>query len=302
MSNVQLLEDATLKLLCVDGLGCNTLRAISKKAGGITEAANAVLSGEMEKLFPKGSLRAIREQMVRMEVDASRWSADAAEASLVTVMDDEFPQFLFPLPACPAVLWYKGDLNVLRLPSIAVVGSRRCSQYGLEQAKDFSSEFAKNGIVVVSGGARGIDAAAHRSAMQHNGITSAVLGSGLSVTYPPEHGQLFNEIVSNGGVLLSEFPCQRPPRPAYFPRRNRIVSGLSSAVLVIEAAKRSGALITARIAVEEHGRQGYAVPGRNGDVASAGCLQCIRDGWLEVAIEPSRIVEEAKESWGRLMK
>ena len=150
---------------------------------------------------------------------------------------------------------------------------------------------------MLSGGVRGIDAAAHRAALASGGLTGVVLGSGLDVVYPPEHVELFNAIVESGGVVLSEFPCNREPRPANFPRRNRIVSGLSSVILVIEASKRSGALITARIAVEEHGRQAYAVPGRLGDAASLGCNQSIRDGWMEIAIHTEDIIEEALQAW-----
>ena len=109
-------------------------------------------------------------------------------------------------------------------------------------------------------------------------------------------------VVQEGGVVLSEFPCTRPPRPANFPRRNRIVSGLSSTLLVVEAARRSGALITARIAVEEHGRQAYAVPGRLGDPSSAGCLQALHDGWMEMALNPEPLIEEAISSWSRLSR
>jgi len=238
--------------------------------------------------------------MEKIEIDALRWAADAVDASLVTVMDDDFPHLLNPLPACPAMLWFKGDLRCLQHPAVSIVGSRRCTEYGVEQASIFSREIVSSGISVISGGARGIDAAAHRSALKQEGKTVAIMGCGLSIVYPPEHGGLFDEIVQTGGLIMSEFPCNRPPRPEYFPRRNRIVSGLSTTTLVVEAALRSGALITARIAVEEHGRHCFALPGRISDVASAGCLHSIRDGWLEIALHPDRVIEETKESWVRL--
>jgi DNA processing protein len=222
------------------------------------------------------------------------------EAKVVLVTDDDFPQLLSPLPACPSALWFRGNLDAISLASVGIVGARRCTNYGIEQATNFAKEIVRADISVISGGARGIDAAAHRAALKEGGSTVAVLGSGLSVVYPPEHGSLFDSIVSSGGVVMSEFPCNRPPQPAYFPRRNRIVSGLSSVVLVVEAARRSGALITARIAVEEHGRQCFAVPGRIGDNASAGCLQSIRDGWVGIAVHPEDIIEEAVSAWSRL--
>ena len=298
--NIDEITDNALRLLCVDGLGGATLSKLVLATGGINEAGDALWSGLPQGVLPSGAGELLRKRMQRMEVDPARFSAEAVEAKIVLVTDDDFPQLLSPLPACPSALWYRGTLEAISLASVGVVGSRRCTQYGLEQATAFSREIVASDIAIVSGGARGIDAAAHRSALQHGGMTAAVLGSGLSVVYPQEHESLFNSIVGNGGIVISEFPCHRPPKPAHFPRRNRIVSGLSSVVLVVEAARRSGALITARIAVEEHGRQCFAVPGRVGDSASAGCLQTIRDGWVGIAVHPNDIIEEAIGSWARL--
>jgi DNA processing protein len=298
--NIDEINDKSLRLLCVDGLGGATLARLVSTSGGINEVGEAVESGEARDCLPKGACDLLRERMLRIEVDSARWSAQAIQAKIVIVTDDDFPQLLSPLPACPAVLWYRGTLETLALASVGIVGSRRCTDYGIQQATKFSKDIANANLTIVSGGARGIDAAAHRSALLHNGCTAVVLGSGLNFIYPPEHGLLFESIINEGGVVLSEFPCHRSPRPAYFPRRNRIVSGLSSVVLVVEAARRSGALITARIAVEEHGRQVFAVPGRIGDSASAGCLQCIRDGWAGVAIHADDIIEEAVSAWARL--
>lgn len=299
-SKVEETNDPILRLLCVDGLGAQTLSTLVRRIGGLDDAAHAILTGEQLPWLPNSALQLLRERMERIEIDACRWSAEAVDASIVTVMDDDFPQLLRPLPSCPAMLWFQGNLQCVDQPSVAIVGSRRCTAYGIEQTKTFSTEIASSGMAIISGGARGIDAAAHRSALQCHGHTAAVLGSGLSVVYPPEHDALFKSIVAEGGVIISEFPCNRPPQPAYFPRRNRIVSGLSSAVLVVEAARRSGALITARIAVEEHGRHAYAIPGRLGDGVSAGCLQAIHDGWLEIALEPSVICKETSDAWKRL--
>ena len=143
---------------------------------------------------------------------------------------------------------------------------------------------------------------AHRAALREGGETVVVLGSGLRIPYPPEHQYLFDKIIEEGGVVISEFPCDCAPKPANFPRRNRIVSGLSSAVLVIEAANRSGALITARIAVEEHGRQAFVIPGRIGDIASAGCLRVLDEGWVQLALDPRVVIEESKIAYERLVK
>ncbi|MBC8309543.1 MAG: DNA-protecting protein DprA [Planctomycetes bacterium] len=294
------IEDNALRLLCVDGLGGATLTSLVEQAGGVNEAGDAVFLGLAQDWLPEGACDMVRDRMQRIEVDPARWSAEAVEAKLVLVTDDDFPRHLSPLPACPSALWYQGNLDAINLASVGVVGSRRCSAYGLEQAELFSKEIVSSDLTIISGGARGVDAAAHRGALENGGRTAVVLGSGLSVLYPPEHKHLFKEIVSQGGIVISEFPCHRPPRPAYFPRRNRIVSGLSSVILVVEAARRSGALITARIAVEEHGRQAFAIPGRLGDVTSAGCVQTIRDGWVGIAICPEDIIEEAVQAWGLL--
>jgi DNA processing protein len=294
------IEDPALRLICIDGLGIATLTTLIDASGGLNEAGEAILSRDANNWLPRGACEMVRERMLRMEIDAARLSAQVVDAKVVLVTDDDFPQFLSPLPACPSVLWYRGELSAVALASVGIVGSRRCTKYGIAQTGVFAKALVESDIAVISGGARGIDAAAHRATLQHGGCTAAVLGSGLSVVYPPEHGSLFDAIVSSGGVVMSEFPCHRPPQPTYFPRRNRIVSGLSSVVLVVEAARRSGALITARIAVEEHGRQCFAIPGRLGDSASAGCIQTIRDGWMGIAVHPEDIVEEAVSAWGRL--
>lgn len=298
--HVQEINDDALRLLCIDGLGGHTLSSLICRAGGLQEAAEAVLCDDAKQWFPQCAIETLKGKMRRMEIDAARWSSDAVNASIVSVMDDEFPKLLRPLPSCPACLWCRGSLKSLQTSGVAIVGSRRCSNYGIAQAQTFSKNIASANLTIISGGARGIDAVAHRSALHQGGITVAVLGSGLSVVYPPEHAKLFDSIVGSGGAVISEFPCHRPPQPAYFPRRNRIVAGLSSAVLVIEAARRSGALITARIAVEEHGRHGFAVPGRLDDPSSSGCLKSILDGWLELAITPERVIEEANDAWKRL--
>ncbi len=301
-SNVNNYSDQALSLLSIDGLGAHTLHALVHRAGGIHEAAEAVLSGESTSWLPETASSLLRERMERIEIDGYRWSAEAIGASIITVMDDSFPNLLLPIPACPALLWYVGDASILNTPSVAVVGSRRCSKYGKQQAALFSTDIVESGLTVVSGGARGIDSIAHRSTLRIQGKTIAVLGSGIGIVYPPEHKKLFESISTEGGVLVSEYPCHRTPRPTYFPRRNRIVSGLSSSVLVVEAAIRSGALITARIAVEEQGRDAFAIPGRLGDRASAGCIKAIREGWVELADSPMGVIEQTELAWSRLSK
>ncbi len=203
----------------------------------------------------------------------------AGGARLILRGDDEYPALLEAIPGPPAALWIRGRLDDSDLLSVAIVGARRCTVYGREQAARLSSLLGESGLTIVSGGAVGIDGEAHRGALRVGARTIAVSGCGLAVTYPPEHRELFERIVDAGGALLSEYPMSMAPLPAHFPHRNRIISGLSVGVLVIEAARRSGALITARRAAEEHGREVMALPGRVDSPASAGCLLAIREGW-----------------------
>src|SRR5206468_5022558 len=192
--------------------------------------------------------------------------------------DEVYPVLLRSIPDPPAVLYVKGTLEPRDLNGFALVGSRRCSYYGREQAERFAALLAGAGFTVISGGARGVDSAAHRGAMQHpHGRTIAVLGCGVDTVYPPENKSLFDDIAKRGAVI-SEYPLGTPPLAENFPRRNRIVSGLSRGVLVIEADIRSGALITARQACDDHQRPVLTLPGRVDNAMSAGPHKLIRDG------------------------
>ena len=217
------------------------------------------------------------------QVDKELERAAAQKLTLICPDDETYPQLIKNIPDPPTVLYLRGNFEPRDLNAVAIVGSRRCSMYGREQAGRFAALLAGAGFTVVSGGARGIDSAAHRGAMSPaNGRTIAVLGSGLDVPYPPENVNLFSQIAEHGAVV-SEFPLGTPPNKENFPRRNRIVSGLSRGVLVIEADERSGALITARQACDDHGRPVFAMPGRVDNPLSAGPHQLIRDGAVLVS-------------------
>jgi DNA processing protein len=196
------------------------------------------------------------------------------QAKVVTFRDDDYPAVLRSIADAPVVLYVKGQLPTQG--AIAIVGSRRASFYGIEVSAKFAVRLAESDFTVVSGMARGIDAAAHRGALRAKGTTVAVLGSGLSNIYPPEHRKLFEEIAASGAVI-SEFAMQTPPVPYNFPRRNRIISGLSLGVIVVEAAERSGALITADFALEQ-GREVFAVPGKIDQASSFGTHNLIKQG------------------------
>jgi DNA processing protein len=188
----------------------------------------------------------------------------------------EYPPLLAEIADPPPCLWYRGDASLLRLMCVAVVGARAASQDGLAAARDIGAGLSRAGIVVVSGLARGIDSAAHRSALDSAGKTIAVLGTGIDRIYPPENASLFEEIAAKG-LLITEFIPGASPEEWHFPRRNRIISGLSKAVVVVEAREKSGSLITARLAADQ-GRDVMAVPGTFVGGRNRGANALLRDG------------------------
>ncbi len=196
---------------------------------------------------------------------------------IMTIQDAEYPQRLRNIFNPPLVLYVKGRMPVMdEEAAIAVVGTRECTPYGTACGERLGRELAASGAVVVTGLARGVDSAAARGALRAGGTVVGVTGGGLDVVYPPENGDLYADVAARG-VLLSEYPPGSPPDKAHFPVRNRIMSGLSVAALVVEAPGHSGALITARLALEQ-GREVYAVPGPIDAPDSVGCNRLIRDG------------------------
>ncbi len=211
-------------------------------------------------------------------VDISAELSRCREHSIKLISRDnaEYPRRLAEIVDAPSMLYCRGTMETTDELAIAIVGTRHATSYGIRQAERLSHSLALAGFTIVSGLARGIDAAAHRGALAAGGRTIAVLGSGLLNLYPPEHGELSLEI-SRQGAVVSEFPTMQSPKSGAFPQRNRIITGLSLGVLVIEAADRSGALISARLAGEQ-GREVFALPGPVDNRMSAGCHQLIRDG------------------------
>jgi len=187
-----------------------------------------------------------------------------------------YPPLLAAIPDPPACLWTRGDRSILDRLAVAVIGARAASQEGLIAANEIAGDLARAGVVVVSGLARGIDSAAHRGAIDGGGKTIAVLGTGIDGIYPPENDALTEEIVANG-LLVTEFPPGSAPEDWHFPRRNRIISGLSKAVVVVEAKEKSGSLITARLAADQ-GRDVMAVPGSIVGGRNRGANALLRDG------------------------
>ena len=208
---------------------------------------------------------------------------------LVTYLDDAYPALLREIADFPLLLYVQGDVSQLKRPQVALVGSRNCTPGGAQNALEFAGECAAAGLVITSGLALGIDAAAHQGALEAGGNTIAVIGTGIDRTYPQRHQRLARH-VAGSGAIVSEFPLGCPARAAHFPQRNRIISGLAMATVVIEAAERSGSLITARLAAEQ-GREVLAIPGSIHNPQSRGCHRLIRDG-ATLAQTPADVIAE----------
>ncbi len=267
-----------LKLTLAECVGAKTFSLLVDTFGCV-EAAGQASSGSLKRVKGIGpkkidAIQAVTDKVIEEELA----EAEKHGVRMICLEDPSYPAALKTIDDPPALLYVRGQLLPEDAVSLAVVGSRRCTHYGMEQAERFGGLLGRAGFTVISGGARGIDTAAHRGALTAGGRTIAVMGCGLSTNYPPENGKLFEDIVAGGrGALISELPMRTAVLSGNFPTRNRIVSGLTLGTLVIEAALPSGALITARVASEQ-GRDIFAVPGRVDSPLSAGTHQLLRDG------------------------
>lgn len=268
---------ATLQLSMLPGLGPRTLTSLLDQFGdaqGVLSATGPELA-EVRGVGPK-LVHVIRTASHHVDVESIiRWCAEN-DAAVVCRNSAAYPRNLLDLVDAPPVLFVRGGVTAEDDLAVAIVGTRHATPYGLKQAERFGYALAKAGVTVVSGLARGIDAAAHQGALNAEGRTLAVLGSGLSHIYPSEHEGLARS-VSSAGAVISEYSPSAKPRGGMFPQRNRLIAGLSLATLVVEAPDRSGALITARLASEQN-REVFALPGPITSRASRGCNQLIRDG------------------------
>lgn len=201
----------------------------------------------------------------------------------------DFPKKLSEIPDPPFGIFYKGRIPDKKTPAVAVIGARKCSEYGRHMAERFAGGFAERGIDVISGMAAGIDGIGQTAALNAGGRSYAVLGCGVDIVYPRSNESLYRQLIEKGGVL-SEYPPQMEPRPALFPPRNRLISALADVVLVVEAREKSGTLITVDMALEQ-GREVYSIPGRCTDSLSMGCNRLIRQG-AAVATAPEDIIED----------
>lgn len=291
------IADATLRVLLARGVGPATLSKLRTRFESdekIVGAPAARLS-DLEGIGPD-TAEAIRRAIDQGDPEAERAAMTDAGVRMILLGDDDYPALLAAIPRAPAALWVRGRLEPGDRLSVAIVGSRRCTAYGREQAGRFAALLAESGLTIVSGGALGIDGEAHRGALRVRGRTIVVLGCGLGRCYPPQHEELFERVVESGSAIVSPYRMAAEPRAEHFPPRNRIISGLSLGVLVIEAATRSGALITARLAAEEHGREVMAVPGRVDSPASAGCLAALREGWAALVVNHADVLNQLDAS------
>jgi DNA processing protein len=224
----------------------------------------------------RGTARAVRSFSRTRVLGKEKERVAQAGVRVIVWGDPDYPKRLQEIPSAPPVLYIRGTMEPGDEAAIGIVGARRATAYGESVAHELAAKLAERGLTIVSGLARGIDAAAHRGALEARGRTLAVLGNGLDQTYPPEHKDLANEVAAHG-ALVSEFPLGTDPLRLHFPRRNRIISGLSLGVIVVEAGVGSGALITAHHALEQ-GREVFAVPGRVHARYSEGCNRLIKAG------------------------
>ncbi|MEN8171319.1 MAG: DNA-processing protein DprA [Chloroflexota bacterium] len=272
----------------VKGIGAVRLRALLDVFGDVQTAWGA----SAEALRASGLSQKIVQNLVQLRADISLdqiWEQiQSDDIQVLTWDDDHYPERLREFTNAPPVLYIRGTLVAADAWAVAIVGTRRATSYGRQVTDETARTLAQSGVTIVSGLARGIDAVAHQSALDSGGRTIAVLGSGVDRIYPPEHRDLAQRIIANGAII-SDYPLGTPPEAFNFPPRNRIISGLSMATVVVEAGLRSGALITANFAAEQ-GRDVFAVPGHVTAPQSKGPNRLIRDG-AHPLLDPKEILE-----------
>ena len=268
--------ESALILQCLPGLGAAGITGLRRHCGSFS----GVLELDVAELPPRyrQALRHYQQSPLKHR-DLARQVIDLCAdtgTSIIAIDDADYPALLGEIDSPPPLLYVRGDPHLLSMPQIAMVGSRQHSAAGAQNARAFARSLGASGFVITSGLALGIDAAAHRGALG-TGRTIAVLGTGIDLVYPRRHENLYQQILDGGGAIVTELPPGTPARAGHFPQRNRIISGLSLGVLVVEAAIRSGSLITARMALEQS-REVFAIPGSIHNPLAKGCHRLIREG------------------------
>lgn len=280
--------DASLKawlaLSLTRGLGGESARRLLQEFGS-PEAVFAASSGSLRSIVKADIAAEIGKGIDETALAATLAWLQGGGNHIVTLADSDYPQSLLNIPDPPLLLYVKGRLDLLNHPALAVVGSRNATPQGLNNAEAFAKSLSDAGLCIVSGMAHGIDAAAHRGALQGQGRSIGIVGTGLDKVYPAANRDLAHALAAQG-ALVSEFPLGTPPLAANFPRRNRLISGMSIGCLVVEASLQSGSLITARLALEQ-GRDVFAIPGSIHAPQSKGCHALIKQG--------AKLVETAQD-------
>lgn len=264
-----------LRLTLTAGIGGHAQRTLLGGFGG-PDAIFAAERGALRELIGEKASALLLAAPRREAIDAALGWADGVDQHIVTLADAEYPQALLEIADPPTLLYVRGRLELLNRPALAIVGSRSPTPQGLENSEAFAAAFADAGLVIISGLALGVDAAAHRGALAAGGDTVAFVGTGIDRIYPARHRELALEI-GEKGAIVSEFALGTPVVAANFPRRNRLISGCARGVLVVEATTESGSLISARLAAEQ-GREVFAIPGSIHSPQSRGCHRLIKDG------------------------
>lgn len=312
------MDDTTRAWLRIKQLGLRSRKWMQQLT---YRSLDKVLADPEHKLLSYGfkaqdiaELNSIPHDLIEQQI---AWQLSKPTHHIIHWQHPAYPEQLKQIASAPFVLYAIGDIELLKQPQVALVGSRNASHYGADNAFSFAKDIANKGLVVTSGFASGIDGQAHKGALSVNGKTIAVFGTGVDVIYPARHKTLYQQIAQTG-LILSEFEPGTQPHPKHFPRRNRLISGLSLGVLVVEAAPKSGSLITAKYALEQ-GREVYAIPGSIHDPRTLGCHQIIQQGaklvtqtadilnelsawhWLsepaEIAEKPEKMQKSDKENF-----
>lgn len=285
--------DAWLTLYYTPKIGSARLKQLLDYFGSANNAVTANNLAWQDAGMPAQVLQSRPLNLEEKVIAALQW-ASIADNHILHYEHEHYPPLLKEIYNPPMILFVQGNLDILSLPQIAIVGARKPTKEGFYNANLFASELANAGLVITSGLALGIDYTAHKAAVKLEKPTIAVLGTGLNEIYPKKHTALSRDILETGGALMSEYPLHMPAKPQNFPRRNRIIAGLSLGTLVVEAAPKSGSLITARLSMEEN-REVFTIPGSIHKLQSRGCHQLIREG--ASLVETTFDIRTALKGW-----
>lgn len=277
-----------LALSCVEELSCKKKHALIDSVDDVEELVEMLNEPLVCRVLGDDNAKAFNRHFE--DIDRIINELEKREIHWLTYLDDEYPSSLVDLYENPIVLFVKGNVDALKMRCISVVGTRRPTRYGSKVAEEFSREFSRAGLCVVSGLARGVDGIAHKACVDNDGVTIAVFAGGLDIIYPAEHRGLAENILAKGGALISEYPLGAKPLQYHFPERNRIVSALSEAVFLPQAAKKSGSLITMRLAIEQ-GKEIFIVPAGIYDEESEGANALLREMPHALVISPEDVLD-----------